>query len=103
MTLWALSIGTDMQIHLGDIVAMLTCAFLAWIAARIYRLVAGFFTTLHGNVRDHERRLDGNEDVIDQHSKALEKWEPPDEPFQRVHQQRRYSDRPARADTEGVG
>lgn len=90
--LWAVTVGADMQVHLGDIVAMVTCALLVWIASRIYGLIAGFFTNLHGDVRDHGRRLDDNEQVIDLHSKSLEKWEPPDEPFQRVHHARRHGD-----------
>lgn len=93
--LWAVTVGADLQVHLGDIIATVTCAFVVWLATRVYRLIAGFFSGLHDRVEQHDGRLGDVEQMVDQHSHALVKWEPLEGPIARLYQQRRRSDHAA--------
>jgi hypothetical protein len=123
MTLWAVT--TDLQIHLGDIVATVTCAAMLWMANNLYRLVKGFFSRMHDYaqlVDQHQQalsttkeiiedqgerlvhqdgRLEDVELMIDRHSRSLTKWEPLDGPVEALYRRRRRGD--ARGLEEGIG
>lgn len=95
MTLWALTVGSDLQIHFGDIIATVTCALLLWMANRLYRLIAAFFARMHDyleRVDDHGERLDRTEKMVDRHSRALMKWEPLGVDVEQLYRGRRAGD-----------
>jgi hypothetical protein len=125
MTLWAVSVGADLVIHIGDIVATVTCALMLWMASSLYRLVKRFFVRMHTyvelvdkqqatltatteTVQDHSERimsqhgrLDDVEMMVDRHSRALTKWEPLEEPAEPLYRRRRRGD--AHGLDEGIG
>lgn len=95
MTLWAISVGADLQIHLGDIIVTVTAAFMIWMANRVYRMVAGFFGRMHNyieRVEEHDERLDTTEQMVDRHSRALLKAALIGPPVDNVHHARRSDD-----------